>query len=119
VKQAQMDYHSYQDIYKDYFGNDGYNQAYENYVTDGTFYDLYVIRFTELDYQQGFSFSVPMDEEVDIYIPTNLSSAIETILTAYLGTAVSESPADVTTTTTTSTSSTSSTTTTTTTNSIP
>ncbi len=90
----------------------GYNQYFESYVTDGTIYDLYFIKFDELMQDDSWSPNVKQDETVIIAIPVALSSAFATILEVYLDDVTDESATAITTTTTTSTTSTTTTSTT-------
>lgn len=114
VYQAQTDYYSYQAAYKHLFRNSAYNQQYEDWVTDGTLYDQYVLIFDEMEQDDSFTANLKQDETVILYIPQASAAAIETILEVYLGQATDESGAVNTTTTSTSTSSSTSTTSTTT-----
>jgi len=118
VAQMQIDYYSYQSDFKHLFQLSQYNQKFEDYVTAGTVYDLYVIIFDPLDDDLSWSPSYKTDATVMIAVPSgSLSSGLNTVLAAYLGTPTDESGATITTTTTTT--STTSTTTSTTTTLIP
>lgn len=117
VYQKQIDYYSYQSDYKSLYRLSEYNQKFEDYVTDGTVYDEFVIQFDELDQDDSFTANLKQDERVIIYVPQAQTTAVQALLTAYLGAPTDESGAVVTTTTTTS--STTSTTSTTTTTLIP
>ncbi len=115
VYQDQTNYYSYQSDFKSLYRESVYNQKYEDWVTDGTTYDEYVIQFDELDQDDSFTANLKQDERVIIYVPTgSQSSGLQTLLTAYLGAPTDESGAVVTTTTSSSTSSSSTTTSTTT-----
>lgn len=114
VKQMEFDYFSYQSPFKHLFRMAGYNQYFESFVTDGTVYNQYVIQFDELRQDDSFVANLKEDEKVIIYIPQGADSAIQTMLTTYLGAPLDESGnAIVTTTSSSTTSSTSSTSTTT------
>lgn len=113
VKQMEYDYFSYQSPFKHLFRMAGYNQYFESFVTDGTVYDQYVIQFDEYNQNDAYSSNLKEDEKVILFIPQGATSAIETMLTTYLGTITDESGAAITTTTTTTSSTTTSTTTTT------
>lgn len=111
IAQLEKNYYSYQAAYlKHLYRMGGYNENFESWVTPGTVYDTFYIRFNEYDksaYQWGDY--VHEDSTVIIAVPQAQTSAVEAILEAALG-AVTEDNACITTTTTTS--STSSTTTT-------
>lgn len=114
VKQLEIDYNSYQNINKHLFRMTGYNQTFESYVTDGTFYDFYYIQFdqkeSDLDYNPG----VHMDEGVLVCAPIgSASTSFSQVLTAFLGAPANMDSPVVSTTSSTSTSSTSTTTSTT------
>lgn len=111
IKQLEKNFHSYQASYKHLFRMAGYNGAYESLVVDGTFYDTYVIKASEV-VDNAWTIREEQDFTVIVAVPTGTGSSIETILAAYLGAAADKSAADRTTTTTTSTTSTSTTSTT-------
>lgn len=84
----------------------GYNENFESYVTDGTTYDSYYIRFNEYDksaYQWGDY--IHQDSTVIIAAPnadvSGIGAAVETVLVAALGAVVSDNTCITTTTTTT------------------
>lgn len=114
IIQLEKNFYSYQTpILKALYRQVGYNEAFQSYVTAGTYYDTYVLRFSE--YHSGYSFTdvVRQAEMVLLAFPTGTGSAFETLLTAYIGAPVDRSATNPTTTTTTSTTSTSTTSTTT------
>lgn len=113
VYQEQINYYSYQSDFKHLFRLSQYNQKFEDFVTDGTIYDQYVLQFDEMEQDDSYTANIKQDERVIFYVPQSLSSGFETVVNVYLGSPVDESGAVVTTTTTTSTTSTSTTTTTT------
>jgi len=117
VYQEQINYYSYQSAYKHLFRLSQYNQQFEDFVTDGTVYDQYVLQFDEMEQDDSFTANLKQDERVIFYVPQSLSAGFEAVANVYLGTPVNESGATVTTTTTTT--STTSTTTTTTTTLVP
>ena len=104
VQQLEKNFYSYQAGYlKHLYRMNGYNENFESWVTDGTIYDLYYIKFNEYDksaYQWGDY--IMEDSTVIIAVPENQTSAIEAILVAGLG-AVAGDTACITTTSTTTT----------------
>ena len=104
VQQLEKNFYSYQAGYlKHLYRMNGYNENFESWVTDGTIYDLYYIKFNEYDksaYQWGDY--IMEDSMVIIAVPENQTSAIEAILVAGLG-AVAGDTACITTTSTTTT----------------
>jgi len=113
IRMMEERYYSYQTPQlKHLFRNTGYNGAFESAVVDGTFYDTYVLLYrpyaTDYDWQDYVS----QDAQVIIAVPTGTGSALEAILTPYLGAPKVVKGVNVTTTTTTSTSSTTTTSTT-------
>lgn len=114
ISQMEKDYWSYNmpPIAKELFRWDIWNNGYTSQVVDGTFYDLYFIKFNFAQDNQ-WNPAPTLDETVIIAVPTGEGASLETLLETYLGTAVDESAEEITTTTTTSTTSTSTTTSTT------
>ena len=104
VQQLEKNFYSYQAGYlKHLYRMNGYNENFESWVTDGTIYDLYYIKFNEYDksaYQWGDY--IMEDSTVIIAVPSTETSAIEAILVAGLG-AVAGDTACITTTSTTTT----------------
>ena len=104
VQQLEKNFYSYQAGYlKHLYRMNGYNENFESWVTDGTIYDLYYIKFNEYDksaYQWGDY--IMEDSTVIIAVPNNQTTAIEAILVAGLG-AVAGDTACLTTTSTTTT----------------
>ncbi len=88
IKQLEKDLYSYQAGYlKALYTMNGYNENFESYVTDGQAYDTLVIQFNEIDRADGaWNAIVQQNSEVLIAVPTNLTSGLETVLTAALGT---------------------------------
>jgi len=107
IKQMEKNYYSYQAGYlKHLYRMMGYNGNYESWVTDGTTYDTYYIKFNEYDKAlQNWGDYVPEDNMVIIAVQKSSTeaTAVSTILTAALGAPVDESGACITTTTTTKT----------------
>lgn len=114
VQQLEKNFYSYQAGYlKHLYRMNGYNENFESWVTDGTIYDLYYIKFNEYDksaYQWGDY--IYEDSTVIIAVPQGQTSAIEAVLEAGLGPVVSDTICITTTSTTTSSTSTTTTTTT-------
>lgn len=104
VQQLEKNFYSYQAGYlKHLYRMNGYNENFESWVTDGTIYDLYYIKFNEYDrsaYQWGDY--IMEDSMAIIAVPESETSAIEAILVAGLG-AVAGDTACITTTSTTTT----------------
>jgi len=114
VQQLEKNFYSYQAGYlKHLYRMNGYNENFESWVTDGTIYDLYYIKFNEYDksaYQWGDY--IYEDSTVIIAVPQGETTDIEEILVAGLGPVVSDTICITTTSTTTSSTSTTTTTTT-------
>ena len=87
IIQLEKNFYSYQAGYlKHLYRMVGYNENFESWVTDGTTYDTYYIRFNEYDksaYQWGDY--IYEDSTVIIATPQNLAGDIEDILVAALG----------------------------------
>lgn len=107
-KQAEINYYSYQAGYlKSLYRMGGYNENFESYVTEGTVYDSYYIRFNEYDkgaYQWGDY--IHQDSIVMIAVPNEASvagiaTAVEAVLVGALGAVVDNNECITTTTTTT------------------
>jgi hypothetical protein len=114
IKQLEKNYYSTQaGAFKALYRMGGFNEAFTSYVTDGTYYDTYYIKFS--NYHQGNSFTdtVGQTQTAILAFATTTGSAFETLLEVYLGDAADKSSTNPTTTTTTSTTSTSTTSTTT------
>lgn len=82
----------------------GYNGNFESWVSDGTNYTTYYIKFNEYDraaYQWGDY--IQQDSQVIIAVPTGsqIETDVDAALTELLGTIVDESGVCITTTTTT------------------
>lgn len=87
VQQLEKNFYSYQAGYlKHLYRMNGYNENFESWVTDGTVYDTYYIKFNEYDksaYQWGDY--IHEDSTVIIAAPQALAEDIEDILVAALG----------------------------------
>jgi hypothetical protein len=93
IKQLEKNFYSYQAGYlKHLYRMVGYNENFESWVTDGTTYDTYYIKFNEYnrsEYQWGDY--IYEDSTVIIAIPSGATAAIEAILVAALGAVTNES----------------------------
>lgn len=116
IAQLEKNYYSYQAGYlKHLFRMNGYNPNFESWVSDGTTYDTFYIKFNELDKSaQSWGDYVKEDSMVIIAAATGsaIATAIQTVLEAALGTVVDNNVCITTTSTTTGTSTTTTTTTT-------
>lgn len=87
IQQLEKNFYSYQAGYlKHLYRMNGYNENFESWVTDGTVYDTYYIKFNEYDksaYQWGDY--IYEDSTVIIAAPQALAEDIEDILVAALG----------------------------------
>ena len=103
IQQLEKNFYSYQAGYlKHLYRMVGYNENFESWVTDGTTYNTFYIKFNEYDksaYQWGDY--IMEDSTVIIATPQNLSGAIEAVLEAALGTVVDDNACITTTSTTT------------------
>jgi len=93
IQQLEKNFYSYQAGYlKHLYRMVGYNENFESWVTDGTSYTTYYIRFNEYDksaYQWGDY--IMEDSTIIIAVPYGATSGIEAVLTAALGTPVNDS----------------------------
>jgi hypothetical protein len=93
IQQLEKNFYSYQAGYlKHLYRMVGYNENFESWVTDGTSYTTYYIRFNEYDksaYQWGDY--IMEDSTIIIAVPYGATSGIEAVLTAALGTPVDDS----------------------------
>lgn len=115
MKQLEYDYYSYQTSqFKHLYKYQSWNQAFQSYVVDGTYYDTYYIKYRPFDEDLvTWNPGVAQDSTVIVAFPTGTGSSFETLMNTYLGTVKSQCATNPTTTTTTSTTSTSTTSTTT------
>lgn len=114
VRLMEQRYYSYQTShFKHLHRNKDFNGAFESYVVDNKFYDIYYLVAKEYDESGAWSDKVPQDFRVIVAFESGEGSAFETVLTAALGAPTDMSGTDVSTTTTTSTTSTTTTSTTT------
>ena len=104
IQQLEKNFYSYQAGYlKHLYRMNGYNENFESWVTDGTVYDTYYIKFNEYDksaYQWGDY--IHEDSTVIIAAPQALAEDIEDILVAALG-AITDDSGPITSTTSTTT----------------
>lgn len=103
IKQLEKNYYSYQAGYlKHLYRMAGYNQNFESWVTDGTVYDTFYIRFNEYD-KSAYSWGDYVHEESTVIIacPQSTTAGIEAILEAALGTVDADNTCLTTTSTTT------------------
>jgi hypothetical protein len=115
LKQLEYDYYSYQTSqFKHLYKYQSWNQAFQSYVVDGTFYDTYYIKYKPFDEDLlSWNPGVQQDSTVIVAFPAGDGGDFETLLEVYLGAATDYCGTNPTTTTTTSTTSTSTTSTTT------
>ena len=104
IKQLEKNFYSYQAGYlKHLYRMVGYNENFESWVSDGTTYDTFYIKFNEFDksaYQWGDY--IMEDSTVIIAVPVGTASTnLSAILTPALGTAVGDNTCISTTSTTT------------------
>jgi hypothetical protein len=101
IEQLEKNYYSYQAGYmKHLYRMAGYNGNFESWVTAGTTYDTFYIKFKNYDkgaYQWGDY--IEQDSMVIIAVPTSLTAGIEAILEAALGTVAADNACVTTTTT--------------------
>ena len=106
IAQLEKNFYSYQAGYlKHLYRMGGYNENFESWVTDGTNYDTYYIKFNEYDksaYQWGDY--IKEDSTVIIAVPSGsaVATAIEAVLVAGLGAVAGDNACITTTSTTTS-----------------
>jgi len=93
IQQLEKNFYSYQAGYlKHLYRMVGYNENFESWVTDGTSYTTYYIKFNEYDksaYQWGDY--IMEDSTVIVAVPYGATSGIEAVLVAALGTPVDDS----------------------------
>jgi hypothetical protein len=112
IKQLEKNFYSYQAGYlKHLYRMVGYNENFESWVSDGTTYDTYYIKFNEYD-KSVYSWGdyIKEDSMVIIAVPQAASSALEAILEDALGSVASDNACVTTTSTSSSSTSTTSTT---------
>lgn len=89
MQQLEKNYYSYQAGYlKHLYRMVGYNENFESWVSTGTVYDTYYIRFEDYDRTAlNYVASLRQDSRVIIAVPQALSQDIYDLLTAGLGVA--------------------------------
>jgi len=105
IQQLEKNYYSYQAGYlKHLYRMVGYNENFESWVSDGTTYDTYYIRFNEWD-KSAYKWSdyIIEDSMVIIAAPQSLAADIEDVLATALGLPTDESAPITSTTSTTTT----------------
>jgi hypothetical protein len=104
IKQLEKNYYSYQAGYlKHLYRMAGYNENFESWVSDGTTYDTYYVKFNEYD-KAAYSWGdyIKEDSMVIIAVPQAASATLQGILEDALG-SVSDDNTCITTTSTTTT----------------
>ena len=105
IAQLEKNFYSYQAGYlKHLYRMNGYNENFESYVSNGTTYDTYYIKFNEYDKSaNAWGDYVKEDAMVIIAVEANsaAATAIEAVLEAALGTVAADNTCITTTTTTT------------------
>jgi hypothetical protein len=103
IAQLEKNFYSYQAGYlKSLYRMNGYNENFESWVTTGTTYDTFYIRFNEFSksaYQWGDY--IEEDSLVIVAVPTALTAGIQAVLEAALGTVANDNSCITTTSTTT------------------
>jgi hypothetical protein len=107
IAQLEKNFYSYQAGYlKHLYRMNGYNENFESWVSDGTTYTTYYIKFNELD-KSAYSWGDYIKEDSTVIIAVEKDSAaeaaIEAVLVAGLGAVADENGVCVTTTSTTTT----------------
>jgi hypothetical protein len=103
IIQLEKNYYSYQAGYlKHLYRMVGYNENFESWVSAGTTYDTYYIKFNEYD-KSAYSWGdyIKEDSIVIIAVPQAASATLQTILADALGTPVGDNTCITTTSTTT------------------
>jgi hypothetical protein len=103
IKQLEKNFYSYQAGYlKHLYRMAGYNENFESWVSNGTTYDTFYIKFNEYD-KSAYSWGdyIKEDSMVIIAAPQSLSAAIQAVLEAGLGTVADDNACVSTTSTTT------------------
>jgi len=88
IKQLEKNFYSYQAGYlKHLYRMVGYNENFESWVSDGTTYDTFYVKFNELD-KSAYSWGdyIKEDSMVIIAVPQAGSTALQDILEDALGT---------------------------------
>lgn len=93
IQQLEKNFYSYQAGYlKHLYRMVGYNENFESWVTDGTTYNTYYIKFNTVDKSEyKWGDYIVEDSTVIIAAPQSVSAGILTVLEAALGTVLDES----------------------------
>ncbi|NBW33812.1 MAG: hypothetical protein EBR30_02015 [Cytophagia bacterium] len=107
IAQLEKNFYSYQAGYlKHLYRMGGYNENFESWVSDGTSYDTYYIKFNELD-KSAYSWGDYIKEDSTVIIAvesgSNVGSELESVLVAGLGAVSADNLPCITTTSTTTT----------------
>ena len=103
IAQLEKNYYSYQAGYlKHLYRMMGYNGNFENWVSDGYFYDTFYVKFKELSESGTWGDYIKEDEMVIIAVPTGtqISTDLEAALETGLGSVTDDNECITTTTTT-------------------
>lgn len=105
IAQLEKNFYSYQAGYlKHLYRMNGYNENFESWVSDGTTYDTYYIKFNELD-KSAYAWGDYIKEDATVIIAVESGSAaataIEAVLVAGLGAVTADNSCITTTSTTT------------------
>jgi hypothetical protein len=107
IAQLEKNFYSYQAGYlKHLYRMNGYNENFESWVSDGTTYTTYYIKFNEFDksaYQWGDYIYEDSTVIIALQKDSAMETAVEAVLVAGLGAVVAQNGACVTTTSTTTT----------------
>lgn len=101
IAQLEKNFYSYQAGYlKSLYRMGGYNENFESWVTAGTTYDTFYIKFNTLDKSEyKWGDFIHEDSMVIIAVPTSLTAGIEAVLEAALGAVAADNTCVTTTTT--------------------
>jgi hypothetical protein len=93
IQQLEKNFYSYQAGYlKHLYRMVGYNENFESWVTDGTTYDTYYIKFNTVDKSEyKWGDYIYEDSTVILAVPHGATTAIEAILVAGLGAVTNDS----------------------------
>jgi hypothetical protein len=103
IKQLEKNFYSYQAGYlKHLYRMVGYNENFESWVSDGTTYNTFYVKFNEYD-KSAYSWGdyIKEDSTVIIAVPQAASAALQTILEDALGSVAGDNECVTTTSTTT------------------
>jgi hypothetical protein len=92
VKQLEKNLYSYQAGYlKHLYRQAGYNENFESWVSDGTVYDIFYVKYKPYGVNYAWGEYIQEDAMDIIAVPTNLSSGVQTVLATALGNPVNYS----------------------------